>query len=138
MVKSTISLLLETTLVRRVESSQVMSCVAVVLFDRKRPGFTDYVPLRRQNLHERIPLVCVERAVFQVLHFIVQASESCAITITENPGDCPAAAAINGLDEPKFPFFDSMKCHISSNSTCVISPSTVGSAVRKQDPLLNE
>jgi hypothetical protein len=34
---------------------------------------------------------------------------------------------VNGFDNPKFPFFERIKCHISSNSISCMSPGTSGS-----------
>ncbi len=62
-----------------------------------------------------------------MFYFFVESSKCYRITIAEHPGHSSPCATVNGFDNPKFSFFDPIKCHISSNSIWVISPGTCGS-----------
>ena len=94
----------------------MMSRIAVVAFNRMSCTLSNYMPLCWQNFGKCDPIICKKYAIFQVLHFIIESPECCAITTTENPGDSSPATAVKGFDEPKFSFFDWMKGHILSNS----------------------
>ena len=96
--------------------SQMMSSVAVIAFSHMSSALPNNMTFRRENLSKRIPIICVKNTVFQMLNLCIESSECCAITITENPGNSSPATAVKSFDEPKFCFFDCMKCHISSNS----------------------
>ena len=109
------------------EPPEEVARVAVVALDMQRVFLPYDVLPRRDDLGEGIPAVAVERARPEVLHLVVEPLEGCSITIAEHPGQGLPAAAINGLDEPKLLFFDSTKCHISSNSISRTSEPTSGS-----------
>ena len=104
-----------------------MPGVRVVLLNSDGVRFTDNMTLRRQYLCESIPIIGVECAIPTMLYFVVESAESCSITTAEHPGHSSPAATVNGLDDPKLVFFLLTKCHISSNSICLISPDTAGS-----------
>jgi hypothetical protein len=107
----------------------MMTGIAIVPLNCMGSAFPDDVSLRWQDFGERVPVIREESTVLQMLHFVVESLERCAITTTENPGDSSPAATVKCLDEPKLLFFDCMKCHISSNSIWVISPLIDGSSV---------
>ncbi len=109
------------------ESSQMVARVAVIVFNINRMGFADNMAFRRQNIRESIPVVSVKGAVFQMLYFVIESPKGCRITTAEHPGHGSPCATVNGFDNPKLSFFEPRKCHISSNSICVISPDTSGS-----------
>src|SRR5215469_7374007 len=90
-------------------------------------GFTDYVTLRRQHSRKHIPVICVECTIRAVLHFVIEPSKGCSITIAENPGHGLACITVNCFEDPNSFFFEPTKCHISSNSMCFISAGTSGS-----------
>ena len=104
-----------------------MACVAVVVFNVDCVGFADNMSLRRQDFCEGVPCVGVESAACKVFYFVIESSKCCSITTAEHPCHSSPRATVNGFDNPKFVFFDLTKCHISSNSICVISPGTSGS-----------
>ena len=90
----------------------MMPCVAVVALNRMSSMFSDDMALRWQDFSESIPIIRIECAVFQMLQFVVEPFECCAITTTKNPGDNSPAATVNGLDEPKLSFFESVHLKI--------------------------
>ena len=100
-----------------------MPCIAVVTLNCHSTGFTNHVPFFGKHLGKNIPIV---RIIGAMLYFVVESSKRCNITTAEYPGDSFPRAAINGLNEPKLVFFELIKCHISSNSISLISPSTEG------------
>jgi hypothetical protein len=99
-----------------------MASIAVIAFNCVRLAFSGYVAFWRQNIGKGIPIIGVKNAIFQAPYLVVEPFECCAVTTTGNPGDSSPAATVKGFDKLKFLFFDSIKCHISSNSIWVISP----------------
>jgi hypothetical protein len=61
------------------EPPQMMAGVAVVVFSVDRVGLADDVPLRGEDLGERVPVVRVEDAVLQVPDLLVKSPECCSI-----------------------------------------------------------
>ncbi len=109
------------------ETTQVVARIAVVMFNIDGVRFADNMPFWRQNFGERIPVIRIKSAIFQMFYLVVEFSEGCRITTAEYPGHSSPCATVNGLDDPKLSFFEPIKCHISSNSISVISPDTSGS-----------
>jgi hypothetical protein len=85
------------------------------------------VALVWEHFCESVPVVCVENATLQVLHFVVEPPECCRITTAEHPGHGSPCITVNGLDDPKLVFFEPTKCHISSNSISLTPLGTSGS-----------
>lgn len=62
-----------------------------------------------------------------MFHFVIESLACCSITTAEHPGHSSPCATVNGFDDPKLVFLLPIKCHISSNSICCISPGISGS-----------
>ena len=106
-----------------------MTCVAVVLLNADCMRLANNVAGFWQNLSESLPIISKKDTIFTVFYFVIESSEGCSITIAEYPCHSFPCATINGFDEPKFVFFDPIKCHISSNSISSIVPHTSGSSI---------
>jgi hypothetical protein len=106
-----------------------MARIAVIVLNINGMRFTDYVSLRRQDFRESTPVIGIKSATRQMFDLVVEPLECCSITIAEHPGHSFPCTTINGLDDPKLVFFEPTKCHISSNSICVMSPGTSGSGM---------
>jgi len=74
--------------------------VAVVALDGDCVRLADDMPLPRQHLPERVPIVGVEGAALQVPDFPVEPPERCRITTAEHPGHGSPCATVKGLDDP--------------------------------------
>jgi hypothetical protein len=82
----------------------MMTGIAIVPLNCMGSAFPDDVPLRRQDFGERVPVIREESTVLQMLHFVAEPLERCAVTAAGNPGGSSPAAAVKCLDEPKLLF----------------------------------
>ncbi|MFH1075356.1 MAG: hypothetical protein V1753_00700 [Pseudomonadota bacterium] len=113
-----------------VSSAQMMTGVAVVLFDSCCVGLTNDMALLWKNFCKSIPIVSEKYTFGQVVDFVIESLEDCSITTANNPGNSSPCATIQRFDDTFFVFFDPTKCHISSNSISLMSPETLGSGRR--------
>jgi len=118
------------------ESAQMVSRVAVIMLNVYSVRFSDNMTLRRQHFGKGIPVIRVKYTVGEVFYFVVETSECCSITTAEHPGHGSPCITVNGFDEPKLVFFEPIKCHISSNSMCRMSPGTSGSGKLSPNALI--
>ena len=111
------------------KSCQMMTSVAVVLFYADSIIFSDNVAFRRQDFCESVPVVCEKHTIPTMLYFVVKSPECRGIATSKNPRDRFPRITVYSFYEPKFVFFEPMKCHISSNSISSTVSLTVGSSM---------
>ena len=104
-----------------------MASITVVMFYSDCMRLPDNMSFGRKNFCKSIPIIGIEHAIFEMFYLIIESLECCSITTAEHPGHSSPCTTVNSLDDPKLSFFETRKCHISSNSISLISPDTSGS-----------
>jgi hypothetical protein len=82
----------------------MMSSVAIVLLYGYCVRFAGYMPFFWKYLSKSIPVISIESAIIHKLDFVIEAYESCSITISGHPGHSPPCTTIQRFDNPTFVF----------------------------------
>ena len=93
-----------------------MSRIRMVSFTGRRMCFARDLTLFRYDLGKGVPVVSIQYTRGEMFELIVEPLQWCRITTTEYPGHGSPGATIHGFNDPHCPFFDGIKCHISSNA----------------------
>jgi hypothetical protein len=108
---------------------EVMSCMGVVAFNRRRVRVADEMTVVRQDWRQGCPVIWIPEAVREMCSWVIEPLEGCRLTTTEPPGHGSPRAMIHGVADPERSWFDGRKGPMSSHALARISAGMAGSSM---------